>query len=91
MDEKIYYPEFLNSCTKWIKCIHDMNTVDKFEEVMQAILKDENVSITDFYIIMKLMERDLELVHQNKNYSVVVKFVEALLDYYHYQLKKKKE
>ena len=90
-EDNLYVPEFLNTREKWNECVHNTDTVKKFEQVMNKLLEDEKITALDFYIIMCKLNYDLEQEHKNDSFYVLLQLVEALIHYYQYQNEQSKK
>ena len=88
-EENLYVPEFLNTKEKWNDCVHNTDTVEKFEQVMNKLLEDNKITALDFYIIMCTLNYNLEEEHKNDSFYVLLQLVEALIHYYQYQIERK--
>ena len=67
------------------------DSVEKFEQVMNKLLEDKNITALDFYIIMCTLNYDLEEEHKNDSFYVLLQLVEALIHYYQYQIDQSKK
>ena len=74
--EEISYPEFLNTVEKWNNCVQNVTLVERFEEIFYKILDDPSVSTLDMLRIMRKLESDIFLVHDNKEIYCVMDVVD---------------
>lgn len=81
--DKIIFPDFLDTNDKWNICVWNTKTVLDFENLLQKILKIENITVRDFYVLMKHLERDLNLCHQTQEFSSSVELVDLLVNLFY--------
>lgn len=74
-------PSFLNTEDKWNECVRSIDSIDKFEEIFYKLLEDEDMFTVDILRIMKKLERDVVLVHGNKDIYCVLDVVDSTLRY----------
>lgn len=74
-------PKFLDSVEKYNDCIRNTKTLSDFEKVVYEILDDPEVSLSEFYRIIKCVQRDVYLVHHNKEINSLVDAIESALLY----------
>ena len=79
--EPIYLPEFLNTEEKWCKLVQSTTSVDQFEEIFHKLLGDESVPTLDVLRIMRKLERDIYMVHGNKDIYCVMDVVDSIVWY----------
>lgn len=77
------FPDFLDTIDKWNICVWNTKTVFDFENLLQKILKIENITVRDFYLLMKHLERDLNLCHQTQQFSSSVELVDLLVNLFY--------
>lgn len=77
----INFPEYLNTTEKWNTCVRNTATVRDFEEVFHKLVNDPNVTMIDVLRIMKKMERDVILVHENVDVSCVMDIFDSIIRY----------
>ena len=65
-------PEFLNTEDKWNAEVRRVSTVNQFEGFFYVLLEDPEISTADVLKIMKRFERDVVLVHGNKEIYCVM-------------------
>ena len=58
-----------------------MSTVNQFEDVFYVLLEDPEISTADVLKIMKIFERDVVLVHGNKEIYCVMDVVDSIIWY----------
>ena len=85
-DDEVYLPEFLNTKEKWVDCIRNTDNIHKYEEVMKKLLEDEKITAFDFYTLMCLLEHDLTEHHKDEAFSSLLLLVEALINFFYYQM-----
>ena len=79
--EPIRLPEFLNTEEKWCKLVQSTTSVDQFEEIFHKLLEDESVPTLDVLRIMRKLERDIYMVHGNKDIYCVMDVVDSIVWY----------
>ena len=79
--EPIHLPEFLNTEEKWCKLVQSTTSVDQFEEIFHKLLEDESVPTLDVLRIMRKLERDIYMVHGNKDIYCVMDVVDSIVWY----------
>lgn len=79
--EPICLPEFLNTEEKWCKLVQSTTSVDQFEEIFHKLLEDESVPTLDVLRIMRKLERDIYMVHGNKDIYCVMDVVDSIVQY----------
>ena len=79
--EPIHLPEFLNTEEKWCKLVQSTTSVDQFEEIFHKLLEDESVPTLDVLRIMRKLERDIYMVHGNKDIYCVMDVVDSIVQY----------
>ena len=79
--EPICLPEFLNTEEKWCKLVQSTTSVDQFEEIFHKLLGDESVPTLDVLRIMRKLERDIYMVHGNKDIYCVMDVVDSIVQY----------
>ena len=79
--EPICLPEFLNTEEKWCKLVQSTTSVDQFEEIFHKLLGDESVPTLDVLRIMRKLERDIYMVHGNKDIYCVMDVVDSIVWY----------
>ena len=75
------FPEFLNTEDKWNAKVRRVSTVNQFEDFFYALLEDPEISTGDILKIMKRFERDVVLVHGNKDVYCVMDVVDSIIWY----------
>ena len=80
MDE-IILPEFLNTEEKYNNMIHEVNTLNKFEEIVLKLLSDDTLEMSNIFTLMKIIERDVILVNNLKEASSVIEMTETFMKY----------
>ena len=76
---KMKIPEFLNTPEKWTKCVHETNSVIKFEELFTTLLEDDNITMIDVLKITKALEIDIVKYHKNEDIKSVLDIAEAII------------
>ena len=79
--EGINLPEFLNTEEKYNKLIHEIDTLDKFEEVYLKLLSDDNLEMSAILTLMKIIERDVILVNKLTEPSTLIEMTESFIRY----------
>ena len=79
--ENIKFPEFLNTEDKWNAEVRRVSTVNQFEDFFYTLLEDPEISTGDILKIMKRFERDVVLVHGNKDIYCVMDVVDSIIWY----------
>lgn len=79
--EQVKFPEFLNTKEKYEKCVRNIRTVTQFEEVFNTLLDDDDLTLSNVMKIMTQIERDVILIHGNKDISCVLDMAEAIINY----------
>ena len=79
--EPICLPEYLNTGEKWCKLVQSITPVDQFEEIFHKLLEDKSVPTLDVLRIMRKLERDIYLVHGNKDIYCMMDVVDCIVWY----------
>ena len=79
--EGINLPEFLNTEEKYNKLIHDIDTLDKFEEVYLKLLSDDNLEMSAILTLMKIIECDVILINKLTEASTLIEMTESFIRY----------
>ena len=84
----LYIPECLNTDEKWHLCISNTNSMDKYEKLILKLSEDNQMTPTNFYLLIKALCKDLQSYHKNDAFIIVLNLLEALI-LYHCQFKEK--
>ena len=79
--EEITLPEIMNTEEKYNILIHEMNTLRKFEAIYMKLLSDENLDMAEIFKLMKIIERDVILVHKLTEASALMEMTETFIKY----------
>ena len=63
------------------RLIQSTTSVDQFEEIFHKLLEDESVPTLDVLRIMRKLERDIYMVHGNKDIYCVMDVVDSIIWY----------
>ena len=77
----INLPEFLNTEEKYNKMIHEVDTLQKFEQVFLKLLSDEKLEMSSIMTLMKIIERDVILVNKLTEASSLMEVTESFIRY----------
>lgn len=83
-----YFPEFLNGIETYNKTIRETNTGEKFEQLINKIADDPNVTPGRMQSLAEMISRDLVLVHNDQSFTFVLNMVHSvlqMLSFYHLQ------
>ena len=61
--------------------VQSTTSVDQFEEIFYKLLEDESVPTLDVLRIMRKLERDIYMVHGNKDIYCVMDVVDSIVQY----------
>ena len=61
--------------------VQSITSVDQFEEIFHKLLDDESVLTLDVLRIMRKLDRDIYLVHGNKDIYCVMDVVDSIVWY----------
>ena len=79
--EGIKLPEFFNTEEKYNKMIHETNTLPKFEAIYIKLLSSEDLEMPAIFALMKVIERDVVLVHELTEASALMDMTETFIRY----------
>lgn len=79
--EGIKLPEFFNTEEKYNKLIHETNTLPKFEAIYMKLLSSEDLEMPAIFALMKVIERDVVLVHELTEASALMDMTETFIRY----------
>ena len=74
-------PSFLNTPEKWLKCVKETKTKERYEDVMHTLLSDDSLKSRDILQIMKLLESDIVKYHQKDEFHSVLDVAEQIISY----------
>ena len=84
-DDMVYYgkepskPSFLDTEEKWNDIVEQTNHPKKFEELVYRILGDENISHIDWYKLIKRLQKDILIKHEDPNICFMLQILEDML------------
>ena len=87
----ITLPEFINTEEKYNKMIHEVNTLHKFEEIFLKLLSDDKLEMSNILTLMRIIERDVILVHNLTEATALLDMTETFVDYMMLKQSEKKE
>ena len=79
--EEIKLPEIMSTEDRYNKLIHEMNTLRKFEALYMKMLSDETLDMAEIFTLMKIIERDVLLVHKLTDASALMDMTEMFIKY----------
>lgn len=79
--EEIKLPKMMNSEDKYNKLIHETNTLQKFEALYMKMLSDDYLDMAEIFTLMKIIERDVILVHKLPEVSALMDMTETFIKY----------
>ena len=79
--EGIKLPEFFNTEEKYNKMIHETNTLPKFEAIYMKLLSSEDLEMPAIFALMKVIKRDVVLVHKLTEASALMDMTETFIRY----------
>ena len=79
--EEITLPKIMNTEDKYNKLIHETNTLQKFEALYMKMLSDDYLDMSEIFTLMKIIERDVILVHKLPEVSALMDMTETFIKY----------
>ena len=79
--EEITLPKIMNTEDKYNKLIHETNTLQKFEALYMKMLSDDYLDMSEIFTLMKIIERDVILVHKLPEVSTLMDMTETFIKY----------
>ena len=79
--EEITLPKIMNNEDKYNKLIHETNTLQKFEKLYMKMLSDDFLDMSEIFTLMKIIERDVILVHKIPEVSALMDMTETFIKY----------
>ena len=79
--EEITLPKIMNNEDKYNKLIHETNTLQKFEKLYMKMLSDDYLDMSEIFTLMKIIERDVILVHKLPEVSALMDMTETFIKY----------
>ena len=79
--EEIPLPKMMNNEEKYNKLIHETNTLQKFEKLYMQMLSDDYLDMSEIFTLMKIIERDVILVHKIPEVSALMDMTETFIKY----------
>ena len=79
--EEITLPKMMNNEDKYNKLIHETNTLQKFEKLYMKMLSDDYLDMSEIFTLMKIIERDVILVHKIPEVSALMDMTETFIKY----------
>ena len=79
--EEITLPKMMNTEDKYNRLIHETNTLQKFEALYMKMLSDDYLDMSEIFTLMKIIERDVILVHKLPEVSALMDMTETFIKY----------
>ena len=81
MESEMKIPEFLNTEEKYNKMIRETDTLEKFEQIFLILLDVDGLEMPNVLKLMKIIQRDVNLVHQLTHVSALMEMTESFIKY----------